>query len=227
MQRRQAPRREEALQEEEGQRRRSSSVPERVTAAKQPQLQVVQAEAEVEPTPPMPPAPPAPPPQRQQQRTCSRGGWHRRSACSRGCTASRPGSEDSGDPAGAAAVVVPLPHHRMCRRGTGAVSNSHRAGQPRGLFLTALHGVYPDYSRDVPVVENGYDYDAAYIPGKANDRKNPLGELSWIFTAVTDSIASNSLPRPPLPAVLQSSFFRRRKGDAHRSWQHRQRETRE
>ncbi|KAL7570241.1 hypothetical protein ACA910_020665 [Epithemia clementina (nom. ined.)] len=34
------------------------------------------------------------------------------------------------------------------------------------------------------------------IPGKANDRKTPLGELNWIFTAVTDSIAWNVLPKP-------------------------------
>ena len=33
------------------------------------------------------------------------------------------------------------------------------------------------------------------IPGKANDRKTPLGELTWIFAAVTDSIAWNVLPR--------------------------------
>ncbi|GAX13032.1 regulatory associated protein of mTOR [Fistulifera solaris] len=33
------------------------------------------------------------------------------------------------------------------------------------------------------------------IPGKAGDRKTPLGELNWIFTAVTDSIAWNVLPK--------------------------------
>ena len=33
------------------------------------------------------------------------------------------------------------------------------------------------------------------IPGKATDRKTPLGELNWIFTAVTDSIAWNVLPK--------------------------------
>lgn len=35
----------------------------------------------------------------------------------------------------------------------------------------------------------------AFIPGAAGDRKTPLGELNWIFTAVTDSIAWNVLPR--------------------------------
>jgi regulatory associated protein of mTOR len=34
------------------------------------------------------------------------------------------------------------------------------------------------------------------IPGMTNDRKTPLGELNWIFTSVTDSIAWNLLPKP-------------------------------
>ncbi|XP_010553141.1 PREDICTED: regulatory-associated protein of TOR 1 isoform X2 [Tarenaya hassleriana] len=33
------------------------------------------------------------------------------------------------------------------------------------------------------------------IPGRQNDRKTVLGELNWIFTAVTDTIAWNVLPR--------------------------------
>ncbi|KAI5480372.1 WD repeat protein, regulatory associated protein of mTOR [Pseudohyphozyma bogoriensis] len=33
------------------------------------------------------------------------------------------------------------------------------------------------------------------MPGKLNDRRTPLGELTWIFTAVTDTIAWNTLPR--------------------------------
>lgn len=35
---------------------------------------------------------------------------------------------------------------------------------------------------------------AESIPGKLTDRKTPLGELNWIFTAVTDTIAWNVLP---------------------------------
>lgn len=33
------------------------------------------------------------------------------------------------------------------------------------------------------------------IPGKLSDRKTPLGELIWIFTSVTDTIAWNTVPR--------------------------------
>ena len=40
------------------------------------------------------------------------------------------------------------------------------------------------------------------IPGKLTDRKTPLGELNWIFTAITDTIAWNCLPR----ALFQTLF---------------------
>ena len=40
------------------------------------------------------------------------------------------------------------------------------------------------------------------IPGKQTDRKSPLGELNWIFTAITDTIAWNVLPR----ALFQKLF---------------------
>jgi hypothetical protein len=40
------------------------------------------------------------------------------------------------------------------------------------------------------------------IPGRQTDRKTPLGELNWIFTAITDTIAWNCLPR----ALFQKLF---------------------
>lgn len=33
------------------------------------------------------------------------------------------------------------------------------------------------------------------IPGRLNDRRTMLGELNWIFTAITDTIAWNTMPR--------------------------------
>jgi regulatory associated protein of mTOR len=33
------------------------------------------------------------------------------------------------------------------------------------------------------------------VPGRLQDRRSPLGELNWIFTAITDTIAWNILPR--------------------------------
>ena len=46
-------------------------------------------------------------------------------------------------------------------------------------------------------VEAGLDPELAdLIPGQQNNRKTPLGELNWIFTAITDTIAWNVLPRP-------------------------------
>ena len=41
------------------------------------------------------------------------------------------------------------------------------------------------------VGDDGPDIAVDSIPGQANDRKTPLGELNWIFTSVTDSIAWN------------------------------------
>ena len=45
----------------------------------------------------------------------------------------------------------------------------------------------------------GFDISFFYnfhrIPGKLKDRTTPLGELHWIFDAVTEIIAWNTLPR--------------------------------
>ncbi|KAI9708918.1 MAG: hypothetical protein M1820_003612 [Bogoriella megaspora] len=38
--------------------------------------------------------------------------------------------------------------------------------------------------------------DAQNIPGKTSERRTPIGELNWIFTAITDTIAWNTLPKP-------------------------------
>lgn len=40
------------------------------------------------------------------------------------------------------------------------------------------------------------------IPGRLNDRRTPLGELNWIFTAITDTIAWDTLPH----ALFQTLF---------------------
>jgi hypothetical protein len=45
------------------------------------------------------------------------------------------------------------------------------------------------------------------IPGHANDRKTPLGELNWIFTAVTDSIAWNVLPKPLFQRLFRQDLL--------------------
>jgi regulator-associated protein of mTOR len=48
------------------------------------------------------------------------------------------------------------------------------------------------------------------IPGKQTDRRTPLGELNWIFTAITDTIAWNMLPR-----ALFQKLFRQASFDVH------------
>ena len=49
--------------------------------------------------------------------------------------------------------------------------------------------------------------DVDLVPGKANDRKTPLGELNWIFTAVTDSIAWNVLPKALFQRVFRQDLL--------------------
>ncbi|PNH07533.1 Regulatory-associated protein of TOR 1 [Tetrabaena socialis] len=45
------------------------------------------------------------------------------------------------------------------------------------------------------------------IPGKQTDRKTALGELNWIFTAITDTIAWNVLPRPLFQKLFRSDLL--------------------
>eukprot|EP00741_Cyanophora_paradoxa_P021268 tig00021348_g20528.t1 len=45
------------------------------------------------------------------------------------------------------------------------------------------------------------------IPGKLNDRKTPLGELNWIFTAITDTIAWNALPRGTFQKLFRQDLL--------------------
>jgi len=57
----------------------------------------------------------------------------------------------------------------------------------------AMHGVHPS------CVDR--------IPGKITDRKTPIGELNWIFTAVTDAIAWNTLPSPLFQRLFRQDLL--------------------
>lgn len=45
------------------------------------------------------------------------------------------------------------------------------------------------------------------LPGKLNDRRTPLGELNWIFTAVTDTIAWNVFPKPLFQKLFRQDLL--------------------
>ena len=45
------------------------------------------------------------------------------------------------------------------------------------------------------------------IPGQISDRRTMLGELNWIFTAVTDTIAWNSLPRDVFQKLFRQDLL--------------------
>lgn len=45
------------------------------------------------------------------------------------------------------------------------------------------------------------------VPGRLQDRRSPLGELNWIFTAITDTIAWNILPRPLFKKLFRQDLM--------------------
>ncbi|VDM53003.1 unnamed protein product [Angiostrongylus costaricensis] len=45
------------------------------------------------------------------------------------------------------------------------------------------------------------------IPGQLNDRRTILGELNWIFTAITDTIAWNALPRDDFQRLFRQDLL--------------------
>lgn len=45
------------------------------------------------------------------------------------------------------------------------------------------------------------------IPGKLSDRRTPLGELNWIFTAITDTIAWTTLSRPLFKRLFRQDLM--------------------
>lgn len=51
------------------------------------------------------------------------------------------------------------------------------------------------------------EQDQIVIPGKLTDRRTPLGELNWIFTAITDSIAWTSLSRPLFKRLFRQDLM--------------------
>jgi hypothetical protein len=56
--------------------------------------------------------------------------------------------------------------------------------------------------------EAGLDPELAdAMPGLRNNRKTPLGELNWIFTAITDTIAWNVLPRPLFQRLFRQDLL--------------------
>lgn len=54
---------------------------------------------------------------------------------------------------------------------------------------------------------NANNNNMIVIPGKLTDRRTPLGELNWIFTAITDTIAWTSLPRPLFKRLFRQDLM--------------------
>ena len=79
---------------------------------------------------------------------------------------------------------------------------------PADLFTSCLTTPI-DISIRYHLLENPLQSDlsgvdlSVEIPGRAAERRSPMGELNWILTAITDTIAWNALPR-----VLFRKLFR-------------------
>ncbi|MCJ1474557.1 hypothetical protein MMC13_003216 [Lambiella insularis] len=49
--------------------------------------------------------------------------------------------------------------------------------------------------------------DLEKVPGRSQERRTPLGELNWIFTAITDTIAWNSLSRKDFRKLFRQDLM--------------------
>lgn len=49
--------------------------------------------------------------------------------------------------------------------------------------------------------------DALHIPGTTSERRTPMGELNWIFTAITDTIAWDVLPKPLFKRLFRQDLM--------------------
>ena len=72
--------------------------------------------------------------------------------------------------------------------GIGGSSNNNISGINKSSNTPQSHHHSSHTDNDIDSIIDSY---VDSIPGQANDRKTPLGELNWIFTSVTDSIAWN------------------------------------
>ncbi|KAF2675570.1 hypothetical protein BT63DRAFT_420766 [Microthyrium microscopicum] len=58
-----------------------------------------------------------------------------------------------------------------------------------------------------PLPSNVTLADALDIPGTTSERRTPLGELNWIFTAITDTIAWDVLPKPLFKRLFRQDLM--------------------
>jgi regulator-associated protein of mTOR len=58
-----------------------------------------------------------------------------------------------------------------------------------------------------PLKNNITLQEASSIPGTVSERRTPLGELNWIFTAITDSIAWDALPKPLFKKLFRQDLM--------------------
>ena len=129
------------------------------------------------------------------------------------------------DPTGAPDAAAPLPGGKgaeylkairdtivLCPTAQGEWLPLHPEF-PADIFASCLTTPIPMALRwfvhQTPLSTRGWDLEtiADDIPGKLTDRKTPLGELNWIFTAITDTIAWNVLPSPLFQRLFRQDLL--------------------
>ncbi|PHH51083.1 Target of rapamycin complex 1 subunit mip1 [Ceratocystis fimbriata CBS 114723] len=98
----------------------------------------------------------------------------------------------------------PFIHLAACRTGEHLPTNPLL---PADLFTccltTPIHMALVYFALQNPLKTNISPERARALPGRLQERRTPLGELNWIFTAIADTIAWTTLPRD-----LFRKFFR-------------------
>lgn len=70
-------------------------------------------------------------------------------------------------------------------------------------WMNPLSPLVPRLKKSQKVIE----YLNLFPSGQFGDRRTMLGELNWIFTAITDTIAWNTLPRPLFQKLFRQDLL--------------------
>jgi len=99
-------------------------------------------------------------------------------------------------------------HLAACREGENLPTNPKL---PADLFTscltTPIDMAVKFFIMRNPLPHNFTVDDFAKIPGRSQERRTPIGELNWIFTAITDTIAWNSLPKPLFKKLFRQDLM--------------------
>lgn len=99
-------------------------------------------------------------------------------------------------------------HLAACREGESLPTNPNL---PADVFTscltTPIDMAVKFFIMRNPLPNNLQVDDFSKITGRSQERRTPIGELNWIFTAITDTIAWNSLPKPLFKKLFRQDLM--------------------